>query len=119
MNSSCPPRERWQARLDGRLAPSEHAELIAHLDGCVICQRTLEELAGGKELAANLGRHLAEPPALPPFLQIPSPMTSHDDGRAAQGARLDFLLPSADPQHLGRLGHYEVEQIIGQGGTGI
>src|SRR5262245_56120854 len=32
---------------------------------------------------------------------------------------LDFLLPSDKPGTLGRLGHYEVLEIIGRGGMGI
>jgi serine/threonine protein kinase len=33
--------------------------------------------------------------------------------------KLDFLNPSEKPGHLGRLGHYEVTEVIGQGGMGI
>src|SRR5262249_51778154 len=32
---------------------------------------------------------------------------------------LDFLAPSEEPGSLGRLGHYEVNEIIGRGGMGI
>ena len=32
---------------------------------------------------------------------------------------LDFLSPSAQPGSLGRLGHYEVQEVIGSGGMGI
>jgi serine/threonine protein kinase len=33
--------------------------------------------------------------------------------------RLDFLTPSEKPGHLGRLGHYEVTEVIGRGGMGV
>jgi WD40 repeat protein/tRNA A-37 threonylcarbamoyl transferase component Bud32 len=33
--------------------------------------------------------------------------------------KLDFLTPSERPGHLGRLGHYEVTELIGQGGMGV
>lgn len=33
--------------------------------------------------------------------------------------KLDFLTPSAKPGHLGRLGHYEVMEVIGRGGMGV
>jgi hypothetical protein len=32
---------------------------------------------------------------------------------------LDFLAPSEKPGVLGRLGHYEVQEVIGQGGMGV
>jgi hypothetical protein len=32
---------------------------------------------------------------------------------------LDFLVPSEKPDSLGRLGHYEVQQVIGRGGMGV
>src|SRR6202043_310322 len=32
---------------------------------------------------------------------------------------LDFLAPSEKPGSLGRLGHYEVHEVIGRGGMGI
>jgi hypothetical protein len=32
---------------------------------------------------------------------------------------LDFLDPPEDPEHLGRLGHYEVIEVIGRGGMGV
>src|SRR5260370_20026725 len=42
--SPCPDRERLQAVLDGAF---EDADLTAHLDECVDCQRELENLAKG------------------------------------------------------------------------
>jgi serine/threonine protein kinase/mono/diheme cytochrome c family protein len=33
--------------------------------------------------------------------------------------KLDFLTPSDKPGHLGRLGHYEVTEVIGRGGMGV
>lgn len=45
------------------------------------------------------------------------------DGKAAEGAAdeppLHFLAPSEDPSQLGRLGPYEISEVIGHGGMGI
>src|SRR5262245_48964651 len=35
------------------------------------------------------------------------------------GLSLDFLTPSDKPESLGRLGHYEVQEIVGCGGMGV
>jgi WD40 repeat protein/tRNA A-37 threonylcarbamoyl transferase component Bud32 len=35
------------------------------------------------------------------------------------GLKFDFLTPSEKPGHLGRLGHYEVIEVIGRGGMGV
>src|SRR5262245_21429828 len=38
---------------------------------------------------------------------------------AAEGDEgLDFLEPSDNPESLGRLGHYEVQEVVGHGGMG-
>ena len=37
----------------------------------------------------------------------------------APEASLDFLVPSKDPNSLGRLGPYEISEVIGRGGMGV
>ncbi len=63
-----------------------------------------EQLAAGSGMQVDRGRSgagLASPPE-----------------RFEDGVPLDFLAPSRRPGSLGRLGHYEVLQVIGQGGMG-
>ncbi|HJT77127.1 MAG TPA: serine/threonine-protein kinase, partial [Gemmataceae bacterium] len=36
-----------------------------------------------------------------------------------EGEALDFLEPSDTPGSLGRLGHYEVQEVVGRGGMGV
>src|SRR5262249_34385374 len=44
----------------------------------------------------------------------------HDGGAAADDeVPLGFLVPPTRPDSLGRIGHYEVLQVLGQGGFGI
>jgi hypothetical protein len=38
---------------------------------------------------------------------------------AGDGGGLDFLAPSQKPDSLGRLGHYEVLEVVGRGGMGV
>jgi WD40 repeat protein len=41
------------------------------------------------------------------------------DSRTAEELPLGFLRPSEQPDHLGRLGHYEVLDLLGRGGMGV
>ncbi len=52
----------------------------------------------------------------------PDPLLDQPAARllaAEDAADLDFLEPSAKPGSLGRLGHYEVLEVVGRGGMGI
>ncbi len=76
---------------------------------------TSHEQAGsflGKPVPERLAEGLAAPEG-PTEAQGESPMADRS------GERLDFLTPSAKPGSLGRLGHYEVLEVLGRGGFGI
>src|SRR5438128_1007700 len=45
--------------------------------------------------------------------------TPGESPSGACGERLDFLTPSDRADSLGRLGHYEILEVIGRGGMGI
>src|SRR6266540_7000435 len=61
------------------------------------------------------------------FLSIPAmaafsnPTDDTRTGPAAAdgGDELDFLEPSDQPGSIGRLGHYEVQEVVGRGGMGV
>jgi eukaryotic-like serine/threonine-protein kinase len=111
---------RLKSFLDDGLPEIEHAQLAGHLDTCAGCRRTLERLAAGSRLWADL-RRLAPTPGLRP--------TGGDNDTETYASErgpsfdrehsLDFLAPPSTTGSLGRLGPYEVSEVLGQGGFGI
>src|ERR1700704_3923942 len=126
MRETCPSKERWQEHLNGSLPADQDDVLTEHLDSCANCRRTLETLAGGGDSLLAVARQAgdatdASSPALKDVVaqfQAPSEQTQAEAPNARDDS-LTFLTPSEKPDCLGRLGHYEVQEVIGQGGFGI
>ena len=66
-----------------------------------------------------------ETPAVPGVIEelagqaFDRPNQTEPAGGDGEDVSLDFLTPSEKPGSLGRLGHYEVQEVIGRGGMGI
>jgi eukaryotic-like serine/threonine-protein kinase len=142
----CPARSRLQTLLDGQLAVNEQETVIRHVETCGACQRILDSLTPAsqswEDVAAQLRKEDRVPaPALQQVIERAKAATGTDDteaeekstprGDAPRGAEthdvsgghrdddnLAFLVPSSRPGALGRLGHYEILEIIGKGGFG-
>jgi serine/threonine-protein kinase len=118
---TCPDPDRLQKLLDGSLSPADQSELSGHLDTCVNCQHTLEELATGTAPWADRARLLNRPQAPEAALEqaMERLRETSAGSRGNQETDLAFLEPSENREHLGRLGHYDVVELLGRGGMGV
>jgi serine/threonine protein kinase len=125
--------------LAGTLPEHDQEELTTHLDSCLTCRQTLDELATEGESWSELARKLGPKPAADPALEqaireikgvsppLYLPPASGGDteggtqpfGSARDDKELAFLSPPDKPGHFGRLAHYDVTEVIGRGGMGI
>jgi serine/threonine protein kinase len=105
---TCGDLSRLKRLLDESLPAEEQTALEAHLDGCEICCQALEDLAADPDWWERLRRAGISGDAKAPGHPAP-----------AEPARLDFLRPPAGPDHIGRLGPYDVIGTLGQGGMGL
>src|SRR5262245_11716692 len=125
----CPSDERWRCLLAGGLPATDEAALTSHLSECPVCQKLLDSIAAGTDALqavarevgsddptlVNPGRHAARAGVErtnPPADGAAPPARPHD-------VILPFLRLPERPGSLGRLGHYEVLEVLGRGGFGI
>ena len=100
--------------LHQRPAEDFPADLEAHLQVCSVCRHKLDELAGGFRWWTDVRKYLGGDGA--------SHMARTSDAALPDrpaGIDLRFLQPSDNLASLGRLGAYEVQEILGHGGMGI
>ena len=131
MNANhCPEPGTWKSFLDGELLDEASADLTAHLEECEACQQTLERLAAGKETWEGTAKQLAEADANADQLELSGHLKDVLDD-LKQGIEIDsrstsispesltFLSESEEEDSIGKLGSYEVLEIVGAGGMGI
>jgi serine/threonine protein kinase len=100
------------------LEKEDSAQRKAYLDDVCAGDRALRE-----RIEALLRSHEREGRFLdvPAVEQLaPGGVTREEIPAAAdEGDALEFLTPSEEPGSLGRLGHYDVQEVVGRGGMGI
>ena len=121
-------RDCLQRLLEDALAEPLAGDVAEHVADCVECRQQLESLAGQpqwwSQACSGVKAILADPAA---YLSSSDDLQSTSDSSSsaesdesfATDFAVDFLEPSRDPAMLGRLGEYEILEVIGRGGMGI
>ena len=131
-SNDCLTPDQLKTLLDGSLTEPEQTAMQGHVDGCLACQAALERLVAGSESWDAAVGHLRDEtpqPDGPVLAEALQQMKKDEFVEAAwQGAAaaansstkpLDFLEPSDQPGSIGRLGVYEVSEVVGRGGMGV
>jgi WD40 repeat protein/tRNA A-37 threonylcarbamoyl transferase component Bud32 len=125
---SCPDPDRLRQMLADNLPPAEQAELVAHLDGCSLCQQRLEDLAGANPVLLEAARTLADAgPVREAGLQRILDHLKSDSNPTTlyappnRTAWVQSLLggTAATWETPVRIDDYEVTELLGQGAMGV
>jgi uncharacterized protein (TIGR03067 family) len=127
MLATCPNPTLLKQLLDGTLPEDGQSELTLHLETCDSCQRSLESLVAGKESwdgVAGIGHQSSHSDSdmqqmLADIASGQDPDATAASDPAALEIVLDFLSPPEKSGQLGKLGRYEVLDVIGSGGFGM
>jgi len=107
------------------LPEGEQSALTEHIGDCAACQVALDGLAAGPTADALRQAERDRPPADSAYwsavqeLDRDITQLGSDERLRPPEVPLDFLAPSDDPSHLGRLDHFAILGIVGRGGMGV
>ena len=108
-----------QTLIFGDESSEQYQQALAHVEECASCRRRLDTLAAPasfdnetRELLCGAGEHLSGWTGDQPIESDKTDDSRSDDIDA-------YLDPPNHPEMLGRLGRYEIERAIGNGGMGV
>jgi serine/threonine-protein kinase len=121
-------RDCLRRLLEDGLPEPLASDAAEHVADCADCRQQLESLAGNAEwwsrACSGVNAILADPAAYLSStgeigaVREPASSAADSDSFATDFA-VDFLEPSEDRALLGRMGEYEILEVIGRGGMGI
>lgn len=125
-------RDRLKRLLDESLPEMVESEVSEHVAACSTCQAELEAIAAERswwaeteqrlrsngEIGGSRTRESSDRSVRSLTTSATALGESSDEACAADFA-VDCLEPSDDPAMLGRLGEYEIGEVIGRGGMGM
>ena len=135
---SCPDVPLLRHFLDGTESHDStwsREQIELHVNDCQACQKSIERLVAGQESWEGAARQLAELDAnrgessseLRDLIdheknRLPGTAIGEmglTEGRPLSSTELDFLQPTDQLDSLGRLGSYEILDVVGRGGMGL
>jgi serine/threonine-protein kinase len=118
-------QDQLKRLLEGALSAAAADDLTEHVEDCDTCRQQMETLAGDESWWVHAHLFLSDDEVV---LASDLPTTGNTIQLNAISAEIDttpdelvidFLDQSDNPAMLGRLGGYEVLEVIGRGGMGI
>lgn len=111
--------ERLRLLLADQLSEAMQEEVSEHLSNCETCRRALDAIAGDPSWWSEVqSRFRADAQRPDSSGSLAKPAVPDDDALSADHV-VDYLEPCDQPGTLGRLGEYEILEVIGRAGLGV
>ena len=102
--------------LSEQLRDEEESKALAHIESCEACRTLLGDLAGDSKIGLDIREHLADHC----IDAVDGATLLEGESEATDIEQIKTRLgPTDDPSMLGRIGHYEINAIVGRGSTGV